>query len=204
MLDCLTKEWKTDFSVVLNSVWYFVYLVTTPASSIQVNETWLDVSVLVDLWCEWTDSSNRTLAPAIRWVLSLFGDACVWEGWNNVLHVKARDLTAPAKTMRTAGKYWALFPVTATLLYLIAMYKLLLQQKLILCWCDALSCLKTTPLQCLQPFPAILPCFSCNIALLQLQPCTSALGAATYVRTHLASGLCSPGRGQILLTSVHL
>lgn len=52
MLDSLMKEWKTKFLVVLNSMWWFFYLATTLASSIQVNETWLDVTVLVDLWCE--------------------------------------------------------------------------------------------------------------------------------------------------------
>lgn len=47
------KHWKTDFSVVLNSMCCFVSLATMLASSIKVNEMQqFDVTVLVGLWCE--------------------------------------------------------------------------------------------------------------------------------------------------------
>lgn len=112
------------FAVVPNSMCCFVSLATKLASSIKVNETRLDAAVLVGLRCEWASRRNRTLAPAKRWVFSL------WEGggWNNVLLVKPRDLTALAKTRHTAGKHRALLPVPAMPLCLITAYRLLFQQ----------------------------------------------------------------------------
>lgn len=79
---------------------------------------------------------------------------------------------------------------------LITVYKLLFYQELIPCWCGVLSCFQTALLLRLEPSPALLPCFSRNVALLQLQALL--LGLPLTSECVLLQCHALPGGGQVL------
>lgn len=117
------------------------------------------------------EQAGRTERWLLHWVFSSFG-VCMGEGWNSVLLMKARDLRAPAKSRSTAGNSWACFPVLTTPLCLITVYKLLLYQELIPCWCRSLLTLDS--------FAAVCQAFSCSIALPFCKYSTTAAAAMPF------------------------